>query len=38
MGIQTLSSEATAERFDERIVGRLSRPGEVERHATLVGP
>jgi len=38
MCVQTLGSESTIERFDERIVGRLARPGEVERHAALVSP
>ena len=38
MGVETLRSEATIESFDECIVGRLARPGEVEHDATLIGP
>ena len=36
--IQTLGSEATVERFDKRIVGRLSWSTEVERHTVGIGP
>jgi len=38
VGVETLGSEATIERFDIRIVGWLSRPREVEGDAALVGP
>lgn len=38
VGIQTLSPEPPAECLDERIVGRLSRPLEVQRDAILLGP
>ena len=38
VSVQTFRPEATVERFDKRIVGRLAWPREVERHAALVGP
>ena len=38
MHVQAFNSEATVERFDERIVGGLSRSGEVERDTTLIRP
>jgi hypothetical protein len=36
--VEALVAQATVERFDEGIVGRLAGPGEVERDAILVGP
>ena len=38
MDVQALGPEATVEGLDEGIVGRLARPGEVERDTALVGP
>ena len=38
MSVQALCSEATVECFDERIVGRPSRPREVQRDTALVSP
>ena len=36
-GVQALGPERTAERFDERLVGGLPRPREVQRHAVQAG-
>jgi hypothetical protein len=36
--VEAFRSEFAVERFDERIVGRLSRPREVERDAAVLGP
>lgn len=36
--VQTFRSELAVERFDERIVCRLARPGEVKHDALLIGP
>ena len=36
VGVEAFRSEAALERFDECIVGRLTWPGEVQRHAALV--
>jgi hypothetical protein len=38
MRVQTFNAEATIERFDECIVGGLSRSGKVERDTTLIRP
>ena len=38
MSVQTFGPEATVEGLDERIVGRLSGPGEVERDAASISP
>ena len=38
MGVQAFAPQLAVEGFDERIVSRLARPGEVKRHAPLVGP
>ena len=38
VSIEALRPEAPIECFDERIVGRFSRPREVERNAALIGP
>ena len=38
MRIQALGAELAVERFDEGVVGRFARPGEVERDAALVRP
>ena len=38
VSVQTFCPEAAIERFDEGVVGRLARPGEVERDAALIGP
>ena len=35
---ETLRSEAPVKGFDERVVGWLAGPGEVERHVMNVGP
>lgn len=36
MGVQTFRPELAVEGFDEAIISRLSRPGEVQRNAALV--
>lgn len=36
--VQAFIAQATVERFDERIVRRLTGPGEVHRHPVIVGP
>ena len=38
VGVQTFRPELAVERLDERVVGGLSRPGEVEHDVLLVGP
>lgn len=38
MGVQSLSPELGVKRFDEGVVGRFSRAGEVEDYAALIGP
>ena len=38
VGVQAFRPELAVEALDERIVGRLSGPAEVERHALHVGP
>jgi len=38
VGVQTFGSELAIEAFDESVVGRLTGPGEVKRHALRVGP
>jgi hypothetical protein len=38
IGRSALISEATSEGFDERVVGGLAGPAEVERDAVDVGP
>jgi hypothetical protein len=38
MGVQTFVPEPPVEAFDEGVIGRLARPGEVQDHAILVGP
>lgn len=38
MRVQALAPEATVECLDERVVGGLSRPGEVQRHPLRIGP
>lgn len=36
--VQALRPELAVEAFDERVVGRLARPAEVERHVSCIGP
>ena len=36
--VQTFGAKAAIECFDERVVGGLAGPGEVECHAALIGP
>ena len=36
MGVQTLGAELAVQAFDERVIGRLARPREVERHVVQV--
>lgn len=38
MGVQAFSPEAAVEGLYEGVVGRIARPGEVERNALRVGP
>ena len=38
MAVQALVSQTAVEALDERVVGRLARPREVERDAVLVRP
>ena len=38
MRVQALCPELAVERFNERVVRRFARPGEVEHNALLVGP
>ena len=38
MRVHAFAAQLTVERLDERIVGRLARAREVERHAPLVSP
>src|SRR3546814_18970851 len=38
VGVQAFGPKSTIECFDERVVGRLARPREVQRHTLLVGP
>ncbi len=38
MRVQALVAEAAGEGLNEGIVGRLSRPAEVQRHPIDVGP
>jgi hypothetical protein len=36
--VQALRPELPVQALDERVVRRLARPGEIERHPALVGP
>ena len=36
--VQALRPELPVQALDERVVGRLSRPGEIQRHAALICP
>jgi hypothetical protein len=38
VGIEAFGPEATVERLDEGVVGRLAGPGEIERNTALVSP
>ena len=38
VGIEAFRPEASVEGLNERVVSRLARPREVERHALHVGP
>jgi hypothetical protein len=38
MRVLAFPAQLTVERLDERIVGRLPRPREIERHAMRIGP
>ncbi len=38
MGVQALRPEAAVEGLDERVVGRLARPREVQHDVVLVSP
>lgn len=38
MGVQTFSAEPTIKGFNERIVSRFSRPGEVQGHTAPIRP
>src|SRR6187200_3217156 len=38
MGVQTFASELAVERFDEAVVGRLTRPREIQHDTLLVSP
>jgi hypothetical protein len=38
VGIESFLPEASVERLDESVVGRLPRAGEVQRDAALIGP
>jgi len=37
VGIQAFGPQSTVERLDERVVGGLAWPREVQRHATVIG-
>ena len=38
VSVETFCPEATAEGFDEGVIGGIAGPGEVQRDATLIGP
>lgn len=38
MGVQTLAPELAVKAFDEAVVRRLARPGDVEHYTLVIGP